>query len=180
MNEYMQSEPILFSHYWKSFAMHLTFALFSLPLLSSLASALNTSPPCIKSCYDANPGTLRWCQDVPTMTDEILSRCTCSSFGAQPPLYTCLKACPASEIAIYISGPNDWCFGEFFPGVQAASTTMAGSTRTTAAATQTGTISATGAATTRSVGAGTGSGAGAGRALPTMLAIGGVVLGLIY
>ncbi|RYP85797.1 hypothetical protein DL769_000905 [Monosporascus sp. CRB-8-3] len=96
----------------------------TLVLFIATASALDTSPPCIKSCYDSEP-PLRFCEDIPEMTDETLARCTCSSFLTEPPLYECIRECPESEQATYAAGLDELCQRDSFPDITIDSATTA-------------------------------------------------------
>ncbi|KAK4248585.1 hypothetical protein C7999DRAFT_30947 [Corynascus novoguineensis] len=100
---------------------------------ATVVAELNISPPCINDCYDNNPGP-KLCDGVTDMTDEVLARCTCSSFGSEPPLYECIRACPESEQATYAAGLEEHvyqCAEDYFPDIDISSATT---TKTTAAA----------------------------------------------
>ncbi|RYP03916.1 hypothetical protein DL765_010367 [Monosporascus sp. GIB2] len=146
----------------------------TLALLITTASALDTSPPCIKSCYDSEP-PLRFCEDIPEMTDETIARCTCSSFLTEPPLYKCIRECPESEQATYAAGLGEICQRDSFPDITIDSATTAPSP--TSAPDEGGQDeTATGDEPEPTGGAG-------GlliRATPTLLAVGGLVAALIF
>jgi hypothetical protein len=74
-------------------------------LLAAVTAGQDTSPPCIRSCYDNNPGPQR-CGGVEEMTAGALATCTCSSFyGNQDhPLLLCIRECPESEKRTYLAG----------------------------------------------------------------------------
>ncbi|KAM5347301.1 hypothetical protein ACJ41O_010306 [Fusarium nematophilum] len=147
-------------------------------LLMAAANAdLDTSPPCIKACYDDSP-PLNLCEDIDEITDEILARCTCSSFTSEPPLYECIRECPKSEQATYVAGLEEHVFGcqeDFFPDITVAASTAPGPSSTSAPTSTASEEDDQPAATTTTNGAGE----GLNRAAPTVLAAGVLVAALL-
>ncbi|KAK3293694.1 uncharacterized protein B0H64DRAFT_376566 [Chaetomium fimeti] len=155
--------------------------------LAAAAAGQDTSPPCIKSCYDTLPGPQR-CEGVEEMTEEILTRCTCSSFVEQPPLYECIRECPKSEQATYLAGFSDQtysCQEEYFSDITVPSATT--TTRPTESSDPTNNADDDdddNQGTTTSGGGDPAEPNGAGeafhRAASTLLAAGGLVVALLF
>jgi hypothetical protein len=94
-----------------------------LALLGVLVVAQDLSPPCIRNCYDNNPGPSSC--DVPdggpAVDNEGLARCTCSTFSIDrsDPLYKCLLKCPVDQQTKYLQGWTTTTYGcaQLFPDV---------------------------------------------------------------
>lgn len=149
--------------------------------IAATTAQLDISPPCISSCYDTSPGPEN-CEGVTEMTDEILARCTCSSFVEEPPLYRCIRRCPESKQATYIAGLDEnvfQCREDFFPDITTASTTTSRTSEPTNTPSeeddnQATTTSNAGPASTNSAGE------ALNRAAPPLLAGGLVVAALFF
>ena len=104
--------------------MRLLLAAAGIVWLAELSVAQDTSPPCIKECYDDN-GPPSYCESTvdagEDIDDTVLARCTCSSLTAiaDRGLYSCLSDCPDDELKKYLEGftEESYSCADLFPGV---------------------------------------------------------------
>ena len=111
-------------------------SLLLLATIASISLAQTTNGPCVQSCTTSKP-TSDLCNG--DETGAALDSCTCATFQKPGlPLITCIKACPADEIAIFAGHIPASCRNSIFPGVSAStSSTGTGASTSSGAPTQT-------------------------------------------
>jgi hypothetical protein len=103
-----------------------------LALLATSALAQDNDPPCIKACTSGHAISSECNGDE---TGAALDQCLCATFESSvaTPLLTCVKACSASDQAVFAANLPALCRAQVLPGVTPASTTGGGSSPTTTA-----------------------------------------------
>ncbi|KAK1760344.1 hypothetical protein QBC47DRAFT_408421 [Echria macrotheca] len=125
--------------------MRFTTLITLLATSQSLVLAQSQTPACIKDCTTKNAVSSQCNGDE---TGAALDKCLCNTFAGATAMFTCVKACPAADQAVFAADVPASCRSSLLPGVTPASSTSGSDSGSGSSSTPTASSGGQGSSTT--------------------------------